>query len=128
MMQGTAPAISDFAAGVVAGLARQVLAHGLPPNSFLNVNFPALPPDQVRGIQVTRLGQRIYRDVLIQRVDPKGRPYYWIGGDPPTGEPEEGTDIGALAQRLCLGDTAQPGHDRSRSVGEAGGLGFAAYE
>jgi 5'-nucleotidase len=52
----------------------------------------------VRGIQVTRLGQRVYRDVLIKRLDPKGRPYYWIGGDPPAGEPEQGTDIGALAQ------------------------------
>jgi 5'-nucleotidase len=88
----------DFAAGVVATLARQALAQGLPHNCFLNVNFPALPADQVRGIQVTRLGQRVYRDVLIKRLDPKGRPYYWIGGDPPAGEPEQGTDIGALAQ------------------------------
>jgi 5'-nucleotidase len=88
----------DFAAQVVAMLARQVLAHGLPPGCFLNVNFPALPPEQVRGIQITRLGRRIYRDVLIKRLDPKGRPYYWIGGDPPDGEPDEGTDIGALAR------------------------------
>lgn len=87
-----------FTAGVVAGLARRVLASGLPPNSLLNVNFPALPAHQVRGIQVTRLGARIYHDVLIRRVDPKGKPYYWIGGDPPGGEPVEGTDIGALAQ------------------------------
>jgi len=88
----------DFTAEVVAMLARQVLAHGLPPNVFLNVNFPALPADQVRGIQVTRLGRRVYRDVLIERIDPKGRPYYWIGGDPPAGEPVAGTDIGALDQ------------------------------
>jgi 5'-nucleotidase len=88
----------DFAANVVAMLARRVLAEGMPINSFLNVNFPALPPHLVRDIQVTRLGRRIYRDVLIQRDDPKGRPYYWIGGDPPAGEPEEGTDIGALAR------------------------------
>lgn len=87
----------DFAAGVVAMLARRVLAEGLPTNSFLNVNFPALPREQVRGIQVTRLGQRVYRDVLIRREDPKGRPYYWIGGAPPAGEPVPGTDIGALA-------------------------------
>jgi 5'-nucleotidase len=87
----------DFAAEVVAGLARRVLAAGLPANSFLNVNFPAMPREQVRGIQMTRLGQRVYRDVLIRREDPKGRPYYWIGGDPPAGEPAAGTDIGALA-------------------------------
>jgi 5'-nucleotidase len=87
----------EFAVKVVAGLAQRVLTHGLPRNTFLNVNFPALPPAQVRGIQVTRLGRRVYRDVLIQRLDPKGRPYYWIGGDPPSGEPDDGTDIGALA-------------------------------
>jgi 5'-nucleotidase len=86
----------SFAANLVAELARRVLGDGLPVNCLLNVNFPALPPGQVRGIQITRLGRRIYRDVLIERLDPKGRPYYWIGGDPPAGEPEPGTDIGAL--------------------------------
>jgi len=86
----------EYATEVVAGLSRQILAHGLPRNTFLNVNFPALPPAQVRGIQITRLGRRVYRDVLIRRLDPKGRPYYWIGGDPPGGEPDDGTDIGAL--------------------------------
>ncbi len=87
----------DFAAGVIAMLAPHLLAEGWT-NSLLNVNFPARPPDQVRGIQITRLGQRVYHDVLIKRLDPKGRPYYWIGGDPPSGEPAPGTDIGALAQ------------------------------
>jgi 5'-nucleotidase len=87
----------EFAVEIVVGLARRVIAQGLPRNTFLNVNFPALSRAQVRGIQVTRLGARVYRDVLIRRLDPKGRPYYWIGGDPPGGEPEDGTDIGALA-------------------------------
>ncbi len=87
-----------FAADVIAQLAGRVLAQGLPPDSLLNVNFPALPAAQVRGIQVTRLGERVYRDVLIKRLDPQGKPYYWIGGDPPGGAPVAGTDIGALAQ------------------------------
>jgi len=43
------------------------------------------------------MGLRIYRDALVRREDPRGRPYYWIGGDAPTGVPDEGTDIGALA-------------------------------
>ena len=42
-------------------------------------------------------GLRVYRDRLDRRMDPRGRPYYWIGGDTPTGIPEEGTDIGALS-------------------------------
>ena len=90
---------SDFRAltDVVVQLARRVLAQRLPPNILLNVNAPALPSDEVKGARVTRLGQRVYRDVLIERLDPFGRPYYWIGGDPPEGIVEDGTDIGAVA-------------------------------
>jgi 5'-nucleotidase len=88
----------EFAAGVVSTLAARVLADGLPANTLLSVNFPALAPDRVHGIQATRLGKRIYRDVLIRRDDPRGRPYYWIGGEAPSGEPEDGTDIGALTR------------------------------
>ncbi len=88
----------DFAAGVVAGLAARVLSDGLPPNTLLSVNFPPLAPREMRGIEITRLGKRVYRDVLIRRTDPRGRPYYWIGGEPPAGEPGAGTDIGALMQ------------------------------
>lgn len=89
----------DFAAvsATVAGLARLILSQGLPPNILLNVNAPALPSDRLQGIAVTRLGKRVYRDVLIEREDPKGQPYYWIGGEPPTGVVEDGTDIGAVA-------------------------------
>jgi 5'-nucleotidase len=40
---------------------------------------------------------RIYHDFLVRREDPFGRPYYWIGGETPSGNPEEGTDIGDLS-------------------------------
>ena len=91
--------VLEFAARFVAHLAQLVLQHGLPDNTLLNVNFPAVKPPEVRGVAVTRLGRRVYRDVLITREDPRGRPYYWIGGSPPSGIVEEGTDIGALANR-----------------------------
>jgi len=64
---------------------------------LLNVNVPALPPDRIAGTMITRMGSRIYRDELIRRLDPRDRPYYWIGGPPPTGVIEEGTDFWALA-------------------------------
>ena len=51
----------------------------------------------MRGIAVTRQGLRLYRDELVRRDDPRGRPYYWIGGEAPTGVADEGTDIGSLA-------------------------------
>jgi 5'-nucleotidase len=66
--------------------------------TLLNVNVPMLPEDQIKGFQTTRLGLRVYRDRLDRRVDPRGRPYYWIGGETPSGIPEEGTDIGALTE------------------------------
>jgi 5'-nucleotidase len=79
-------------------IAEQVILHRLPKNVLLNVNVPYLPLDQIRGVRITCQGQRLYRDVLDERKDPRGHPYYWIGGDPPTGVPEEGTDFGALAE------------------------------
>ncbi len=89
----------EFAAAFVAQLSRQVLEHGLSRYGLLNVNFPAVPSREIAGVRITRLGIRVYHDVLVERLDPKGRPYYWIGGEPPTGQPEEGTDVGALACR-----------------------------
>lgn len=83
-------------------IARQIvetaLENGLHGDLLLNVNIPYLQLDQIAGIRVTRLGLRVYRDRLDRRLDPRGRPYYWIGGDHPTGVPDDGTDFGALAE------------------------------
>ena len=88
--------------GPAAIIARQVVAnlieHGLPERTLLSVNVPYLPLAEIKGIQITRQGLRIYSDALVRRADPRGRPYYWIGGDAPSGVPDEGTDIGALSQ------------------------------
>lgn len=89
----------DFgpAAAIAARIAERVLTHGLPPKTLLNVNVPGLPAELIAGIAITRQGLRVYRDALVTRADPRGRPYHWIGGDAPTGVPEDGTDVGALA-------------------------------
>jgi 5'-nucleotidase len=55
-----------------------------------------LKDEEIRGFHLTRQGLRVYHSRLDERTDPRGRPYYWIGGDAPTGVPERGTDIGAL--------------------------------
>lgn len=85
------------AARFAAYLAQKVIAHGLPEGVLLNVNVPSIPEEDIQGVEITRTGQRIYRDVLVVREDPFGVPYYWIGGDPPTGVADRGTDFGALA-------------------------------
>jgi 5'-nucleotidase len=86
------------AAQAARKIATRVLQEGLPKNTLLNVNVPYLPADQLKGWQVTRQGLRLYNDRLDRRTDPRGRPYFWIGGDTPTGVPDAGTDFGALAQ------------------------------
>lgn len=84
------------AAQVAHRVTEAVLKNGLPNAVLLNVNVPYLPLEQIRGFKVTRQGLRVYRDSLVMRHDPRGRPYYWIGGEAPTGVHEEGTDFGAL--------------------------------
>jgi len=89
----------DFAlpARFTRRLVEAVLAHGLPPKSLLNVNLPVAAGEGYRGVRVTKLGKRVYRDTLIEKTDPRGRPYYWIGGDEPVWEDEEETDFAAVS-------------------------------
>jgi 5'-nucleotidase len=74
------------------------IRHGLAEHTLVNVNVPYLALDKIRGIQVTRQGLRVYHDKVDRRTDPRDRPYYWVIGAAPTGIPERGTDIGALAE------------------------------
>jgi 5'-nucleotidase len=91
----------DFSlAAVVAGVvARNILEHGLSPGELVNVNVPAVPIDECEGLEVTRLGKRVYQDELIERQDPRGIPYFWIGGPPPSGLSVPGTDFHAVVHR-----------------------------
>lgn len=105
-MQG-APAIaaslvtrepSDFVAAsrFVRRLAELAVGQGFGDKRVLNVNIPHRPWDEIRGVQLTRLGTRVYSDTLIEKQDPRGRPYYWIGGQDPVWETHEGTDFHAV--------------------------------
>jgi 5'-nucleotidase len=86
------------AASAARMVIQRVIENSLPAEILLNVNVPFLREDQIQGFRLTRLGLRVYHSRLDERVDPRGRSYYWIGGDAPTGVPEQGTDIGALAE------------------------------
>ncbi len=52
-----------------------------PKDSLLNVNVPSLPADKIKGIRYTEQGDRKYRDDFIERIDPRGNKYYWLGGE-----------------------------------------------
>jgi 5'-nucleotidase len=86
-----------YAAQFAARLARRVLRQGLERDVLLNVNVPPGKRKDIQGVQVTRLGRREYNDELIRRKDPFGRDYFWIGGAPPSGAGEPGTDLHAVA-------------------------------
>lgn len=85
------------AAGATRKIVEIVCSHEFRKDMLLNINVPYLKENELKGIRVSRQGQRIYRDALVRREDPRGKPYYWIGGDPPTGVDESGTDFGDLA-------------------------------
>jgi 5'-nucleotidase len=118
-----------FAAAVAARLVEQILQRGLPPKTLLNLNVPALPPSEVRGVRITRLGQQIYRNAVTVRTDPRGRPYYWVGSERLGGVPDDGTDAGALTHGyisvtpLVLDMTAHHLLDELREWGIDGLLG-----
>jgi 5'-nucleotidase len=78
-------------------LAREIIERGLPPGTLLNVNVPDLPPDRIGPVRVTRQGRRRYQGRLDRRVDPRGRPYYWLRGDILDEADPDGTDVEAVA-------------------------------
>ena len=84
------------AAKYACTLAAAALNRPLPPQTMLNVNVPRRPADRIHGLRYTFLGRRIYGDVLVARDDPWGKPYYWIGGEVPTGIADAGSDFGAI--------------------------------
>ncbi|HET6261586.1 MAG TPA: 5'/3'-nucleotidase SurE [Chloroflexia bacterium] len=85
----------EVAAGAVARLVEQVAKQGLDNDILLNVNVPSLTHEEIKGVQITRLGKRVYQDKLIERLDPRGRKYYWIGGTEVLSTHMEGTDATA---------------------------------
>ena len=76
-----------------------ILENGLAPGELININVPAISADELEGVEVTRMGKRVYQDELIERLDPRGIPYYWIGGPPPSGLAEPGTDFHAVVNK-----------------------------
>jgi 5'-nucleotidase len=75
-----------------------LLAAPFAPRTLVNINFPALPPEEVRGIRVVRQGLRDYgRTRIVRREDPRGYNYYWFGLGPMLHTPGHSTDLEAIA-------------------------------
>ncbi|MEX2650334.1 MAG: 5'/3'-nucleotidase SurE [Alphaproteobacteria bacterium] len=86
-------------------LIKRLVAAGWPRDVLINVNFPDAAPGAVTGIEVVRQGRYMFGDAVTERLDPRGRPYYWIGGERSDEdeamrhkERRRGTDLWALGQ------------------------------
>lgn len=79
-------------------LVQQVLTHGLPPDILLNVNVPNLPEAELTGVAITHQGKRRYAGRVERRVDPRGRAYYWLGGEIIQDIDGEGSDGEAIRE------------------------------
>ncbi len=87
----------DFtpAAAFAVRIATELMARGLPLDTFLNVNVPAA---EIAGVVVTCQGRGVYEGELERREDPRGRPYFWWTGDRSQAPAEACTDIAALRE------------------------------
>jgi 5'-nucleotidase len=95
---------ADFAPAAVFAqrLASELGRRGLPPGTLLNVNVPPGPP---RGASITRIGKRSYSAAVVQKLDPRGRAYYWIGGDEQAHANVPGSDCDAVFDRGLISVT-----------------------
>ena len=94
----------DTAGEAANRLVRQLQRDPLPADTILNVNVPDCPWQEIRGIEVTRLGHRHRAEPVVKTMDPRGREMYWIG---PAGAEQDagpGTDFDAI-RRKCISVT-----------------------
>jgi 5'-nucleotidase len=88
----------EAAGRVVGKLVPELLGRGIPAGKCVNVNIPALPWEEIRGVRVTRLGSRVFRDQIVEKTDPRGKFYYWIGGEDPTWAHDDASDFAAVSE------------------------------
>ncbi len=74
-----------------------------PKNSILNINAPALEEEDVAGVEITKLGTKMFTNNYDKRIDPRGKVYYWMAGELTSKHEEDGTDISAVrANRISI--------------------------
>lgn len=91
-----APPRFDVAARLATWLVDHFPASATSRACFFNINVPNLPLEEIRGLEITRLGHRRYVNRMKARTDPRGQPYYWFSGEPLESDASPGTDIAAI--------------------------------
>jgi len=90
----------DTAARVVIDLVHRYAKKAFPPPVLMNVNVPDVPFDQIKGMQITRLGKRHKAESVIKSSTPRGETVYWVGAAGAAQDAGEGTDFYAVSQNL----------------------------
>jgi len=85
----------ESAVKFVRKLVNFVLKNGLPKDTFLNVNIPD-KKNVIEKFKITRLGKKVYNDVVIEKIDPRGKNYFWIGEQTSVWEKEKDTDFAVI--------------------------------
>lgn len=86
----------ETAAKVFMDIFSRPVEFSLSANSILNINVPDVPYEQIKGVKVTRLGRRHASEPVVQQLDPRGLPIYWIGPAGSASDSAEGTDFHAV--------------------------------
>lgn len=78
-------------------VARHILKKGLPKDTFLNINVPNVPEKDLTCFRITCQGRYIHGNAVVEKVDPRGKKYYWIGGGQMVFDRRADTDFEALS-------------------------------
>jgi 5'-nucleotidase len=85
-------------AEIARDLSLMVLERGLPDWTLLNVNVPNIPRNEIKGVEVARQGKQVYEEAVVEKKDPRGRTYYWIGGQLTSWKNDPDTDYSAVSR------------------------------
>jgi 5'-nucleotidase len=89
----------DVAAQFALRTARYIIKKGLPKDTFLNINVPNLDEKEIKSYKITQQGRFIHNgDGVIEKTDPRGRKYYWIGGGQLILDKGRNTDVEAVSK------------------------------
>ena len=85
-----------YAADFILRFVPKIGEINFPKKTILNINVPAIASTDIAGIEITRIGTRMYTDTYEKRIDPRGKVYYWLAGEIINNSEEIGTDIAAI--------------------------------
>jgi 5'-nucleotidase len=104
------------------GIVQKLLRSNIPPHVFVNVNFPNIPLLDVKGYKITRQGKHDITGDLVERMDPRGQSYFWVGALRPPKNVTPETDVGAIDDHyisvtpLSIDMTDQPTYSHLKEV------------